>query len=131
MGDHSAAASTMGFRGTSGPTALKGPCVAGMWQRNAAITMRYAVMHGTIPCVFQAPTSGQGKADIFAYSAVIGARAECPARFASATTKKGAVEGIEPSLSAERSFELPGDDRDRYKIPLAGISSPLPDSLFS
>jgi hypothetical protein len=46
-----------------------------MWQRNAAITMRYVVMHGTIPCVFQAPTADQGKADIFAYSPVIGARA--------------------------------------------------------
>ena len=45
--DHSAAASTMGFRGTSEPTALDGRDVARMWQRNAAITMRYAVMHGT------------------------------------------------------------------------------------
>jgi hypothetical protein len=52
--DHSAAASTMGFRGTSGPTALDGRDVARMWQRNAAITMRYAVMHGTSPCAFQA-----------------------------------------------------------------------------
>lgn len=42
-----AAPSTMGFRGTSGPTALKGRCVAGMWRRNAAITRRYVLMHGT------------------------------------------------------------------------------------
>jgi hypothetical protein len=46
-----------GARGSSGPTALMGRCVAGMWRRNAVITMRYAVMHETFPCAIQSPTA--------------------------------------------------------------------------
>jgi hypothetical protein len=68
---------------------------------------------------FQALAAGRGEAGIFACSPGI-ARVpdECAVRFTSAIIKKGAVEGIEPSLSAERSFGPPGDDRDRYKISL-------------
>ena len=76
---------------------------------------------------FQALAAGRGEAGIFAYSPGI-ARVpdECAVRFTSAIIKKGAVEGIEPSLSAERSFGPPGDDRDRYKFPLSEHRAPYP-----
>jgi hypothetical protein len=60
---------------------------------------------------------GQGEAGIFAYSPVmVRMPDERAVRFASAITTKGAVEGIEPSLSTEMSFGPPGHDRERWLV---------------
>jgi hypothetical protein len=86
-GDHFAAASTMGFRGTSGPTALNGRCVAGMWQRNAVITMRYAVMHGTFPCAIQSPKTDKCEEQSQVASIIVCAPYEICRRWARALNK--------------------------------------------